>query len=264
MNELSDDAKELLELLPESGRITNATAKNITKWEDFERLKRAKFELRNAGLVEVKASFGGPFERTSNAPKVGISNNNVLASLESELYEPFKNWIKEEFRPTDFITGRDLFEVIVSANKRPISSGKWGIPDLISISIKKYKYVPDTVFNTISFELKPKASAFDLFGIFEAISHSKFGNKSYYCFEYPKDENFYDNSDYQRIEQEAKTHGIGLIQIWFTDEEKKFIDGEVISEAALKKYDPATLSSFIEKFFPDEIKNRIVQLTQSW
>lgn len=262
MNQLSEDAQELLKILPESGRITNSTAISITGW-DSERMRKAKFELRAAGLVEIKAAFGGPFGRTIKAPKTETSNK-VLAAYENELYEPFKNWVNEEFRPTDFVKGRDLFEVIISANKRPANSGKWEVPDLISISIKKYHFVPETVYETISFELKPKGQAFNTYGIFEAISHSKFGNYSYYCFEYPKDEDFYDNPDYQRIEQEAKTHGIGIIQVWFIDEEKKYLDGNIIHRPQKKKYDPATLSSFIDKFFSDEIKNRIIQLTQSW
>lgn len=261
MKKLSEDAQRLFELLPETGRIVNATAMSLTGW-DYERMRKAKFELRDANLVEIKASFGGPFGRISNIPKTEIAN--IIASNENELYEPFRDWIYEEFRPTDFIVGRDLFEVIISASKRPYNYGKWEIPDLISISIKKYRYVPTLVFQTISFELKPKDSAFNTYGIFEAISHSKFGNLTYYCFEYPKDEDFYDNSDYQRIEQEAKTHGIGLIQIWFKDEQKKFLDGQIILDAQQKNYDPGILSAFIDKFFTEDIKNRIVQLTQSW
>jgi hypothetical protein len=259
---LSPDAQRLLELLPETGRIVNATAMALTGW-DYDRMRAAKFELRDAGLVEMRASFGGPFGRTTNEPKATTSNN-VLAAAENELYEPFRNWINEEFRPTDFVVGRDLFEVVVSANKRPNGSGKWEIPDLITVSIKKYRFVPELDFKTISFEVKPKGQAFNTYGIFEAISHSKFGSLTYYCFEYPKEDDFYDNTDYQRVEQEAKTHGIGLIQVWFKDEQKKYLDGQIILEAKPKGYDPGTLSNFIERFFPEEVKNRISVLTHSF
>jgi len=262
MEKLSEDADKLLEMLPSSGRITNQTAKNLTGW-DHERLKKAKFELRGKGLVEIKASFGGPFGRTPLAPKVETTDK-ILASNERELYEPFKKWAKEEFSPTDFTKGRDLFEVIVSGDKRPVEAGKWEIPDLISISLKKYKFIPELDFQTISFELKTKTTAFDIKGIFETISHSKFGNKSYFCFEFPKDEDYLDNGDYQRIEQEAKTHGIGLIQIWFKDKEKEFLNGKIILEAKDLKYDPNTLSLFIDRFFPDDVKHRLMTMTQSW
>lgn len=262
MEILSEDAEKLLEALPSSGRITNQTAKNLTGW-DANRLRKAKFELRDKGLVEIKASFGGPFGRTTLAPKVETTDK-ILASNERELYEPFKEWVKEEFSPTDFIKGRDLFEVIISGDKRPVEASKWEIPDLISVSLKKYKFIPELDFQTISFELKPKSTAFNAMGVFEAVSHSKFGNKSYYCFEYPKDEDYLENSDYQRIEQEAKTHGIGLIQIWFKDKEKKFLDGKILLEAKDLKYDSSTLSLFIDRFFPDEIKHRLMTMTQSW
>jgi hypothetical protein len=259
---LSEDAEKLLEVLPAVGRITNQTAMNLTGW-DFEKVRRAKFELRDNRLVEVRASFGGPFGRTSLSPKTEVTDT-ILASNEAELYEPFQEWLKEEFSPNDFVNGRDLFEVIVPANRRPKDAGKWEIPDLISISLKKYRFIPEVDCKTISFEVKPKSTAFQVYGIFEAISHSKFGNQSYYCFEYPKEDDFIDNQDYQRIEQEAKTHGIGLIQIWFTDKDKKFINGKVILEAKNLKYDPNTLSLFIERYFPEDIKNRLMHMTQSW
>ncbi|RJP78790.1 MAG: hypothetical protein C4522_12130 [Desulfobacteraceae bacterium] len=262
MASLSDDAKFLLDNLPMSGRITNQTAMNLTVW-DFERLRRAKFELRDAGLVEIIASFGGPFGRTAATP-ILESPDIVLAANENELYEPFKNWILKEFRPTDHIQGRDLFEVIVSGNMRPKEAQRWEIPDLIAVSLKKYRFIPQLVFKTTSFEVKTKGSAFDPLGIFEAISHSKFGNETYYCFEWPKDTDFIDNEKYQRVQQEAKMHGIGLIQVWVTDIEKKFVSGKVILEASQTEYDPSMLSAFIGRYFPDEIKNRLMQLTQSW
>lgn len=262
MSALSEDAKFLLDSLPVSGRITNQTAMNLTGW-DFERLRKAKFELRDAGQVEIKASFGGPFGRTTAAP-IQESADTTLSSNEFELYEPFKTWILDEFRPTDHVKGRDLFEVVVSGNKRPKEAQRWEIPDIVSMSLKKYRFIPQLVFKTTSFEIKPKSAAFDPLGIFEAISHSKFGNFTYYCFEWPRDDDFYNNEKYQRIEQEAKTHGIGLIQLWFTDKEKKFVSGKVILEATEMSYDPSTLSAFIERYFPEDIKNRLMQITQSW
>ncbi|OGU13365.1 MAG: hypothetical protein A2X61_14790 [Ignavibacteria bacterium GWB2_35_12] len=262
MSNLSEDAQKLLELLPETGRILNRTAMNITGW-DFERVKKAKFELRESGLVEIKPSFGGPFGKIH---KKGIKKTkSIIISLsEKELYEPFKNWILEEFRPSDLVKERDLFDVIISADKRPKEKRRWDIPDLISISFVKYRYTPELNFNTISFEVKRKKSAFELNGIFEAISHSKYGKYTYYCFEWPEDDDFYDNIDYQRIEQEAQIHGIGLIQLWFKDKDKKYIDGDIILEAKELGYDPEILSQFIEKFFPNEIKDRLLRMTNSY
>jgi hypothetical protein len=266
-DDLSNDAKELFEKLPQSGRIQNQTGMTITGW-DFEKLRKAKFELRDAGFIDIKASFGGPFGRlqkndTANKD-MKESNEQVFSDSESQLYEPFKKWAEEEFLPDNFIKGRDIFEVVISANKRPSGSRKWEIPDIISISLKKYKYIPDLEFKTISFEIKPRSAAFDVYGIFEAISHSKFGNLTYYCFEYQNGDELYDNKEYQRIEQESKSHGIGLIQIWFKDHQKTIIEGEIILEAKPMKYDPATLSDFIERFIPDEIKNAIISRTNSW
>jgi hypothetical protein len=268
MNELSENAKSLLEQLPEDGRrITNETARRLTEW-DTEKLKIAKQELKNLGLIEVKASFGGPFGRkTLNAPINRDTNNKSFASLEQDLYAPFKNWIIKEvtqFFPDGFVTGKDIFDVQVTGNKRPQGSGFWEIPDLICISYKKYKYIPNVEFNTVTFELKKKSDAFNPQGIFEAISHSKFGSRSYFCFEWTDNDDFYENDKYQRIEQEAKTHGIGLIRMYFADTEKKFIEADIILEAKQLTYDPGLLSDFIDKFLPSETKNQFIRMTNSW
>ncbi|MCD1655984.1 hypothetical protein K7J14_14895 [Treponema zuelzerae] len=263
MNDLSEDAVVIYEMLPDSGRIVNQTALNATGWEK-DRLKKAKRELRDKGYIEIIASFGGPFGKITRTTPASTSNVNVLAANEEELYIPFKKYIEETFLPDDFLKGKDLFDVIVSGNKRPKDIGKWEIPDAISISLKKFKYLPDYIINTISYEIKPKNTAFELSGIFEAISHSKFGSQTYYCFEQLEDEDFYDNDKYIRIEQEAKVHGIGLMQIWFLDENKTELNGKIILEAKQMKYDPATLSTFIDKFFPEETKNSLIQKTSSW
>lgn len=250
---VTDDAKYLLEQLPNDGRrITNETARRVTGW-DVDRLKAAKNELKNCNLIDVKASFGGPFGRKTIAPSINELSTSTFANLENELYFPFKDWVIKEitqFFPDGFVNGKDILDVQVTGNKRPQGSGFWEIPDLICIACKKYKYIPDIEFNTITFEVKKKADAFQPLGIFEAISHSKFGSRSYYCFEWSDQDDFYDNDKYQRIEQEAKTHGIGLVKVYFTDSDKKFLNGEVILEAKQLNYDPGLLSDFIDKFIP--------------
>ena len=95
-----------------------------------------------------KASFGGPFGRTSAAPRVEFTNK-ILASNELELYEPFKQWVLQEFTPDDFVKGRDLFEFVISGHKRPKEAQRWEIPALIIITLKKYRYIPELDFKTI-------------------------------------------------------------------------------------------------------------------
>jgi len=257
---LSEDAQTLLQLLPATGRITNKTALQLTGWE-WDRLVKAKFELRDKGLVEIKASFGGPFGRIESGQLTAPAITGTLADNEDELYLPFQKWVTAEFLPDGFDKEKDLFEVVLSANKRPQSAGVWQIPDLISIALKKYRYIPNVQMETVTFEVKKFNDAFVSYGIFEAISHSKFGNRTYYCFEWPNKEDFYNRGDYQRIEQEAEIHGVGLIRFSFADEKKEHIEGEIILEAKRQEPDPPTLSTFIDKFFPDDIKKRIIERT---
>jgi hypothetical protein len=257
---LSEDAMVLLQLLPPVGRITNKTALQLTGWE-MERLVKAKFELRGKGLVEIKASFGGPFGRIETGLPIAKTSKGPQAEREDELYLPFQKWVMDEFLPDGFDKEKDLFEVVVSGNKRPQSAGAWQIPDLISISLKKYKYIPTIQMETATFEVKKSSDAFGPYGIFEAISHSKFGNQTFYCFEWQDKESFFNRGDYQRIEQEASIHGVGLIRLWFVDDKKQHVEGEIIHPAERHDPDPSTLSSFIDRFVPEDTKKRIIERT---
>ncbi len=257
---LSEDAQNLLQLLPTTGRIMNKTALQMTGWE-MERLRKAKFELRDKDFVDIKASFGGPFGRIEAGPSITPAVTGPVAEKEDDLYLPFQKWALDEFLPDGFDKEKDLFEVVVSANKRPQGTGAWQIPDLISVALKKYRYIPNVQMETVTFEVKKAADAFGSYGIFEAISHSKFGNRTFYCFEWRNKEDFYDRADYQRIEQEAAIHGVGLIRISFLDDKREHVEAEVILEAKRQEPDPSTLSAFIDRFFPDDTKKRIVERT---
>jgi hypothetical protein len=256
---LSADATHLLEILPPSGRITNQTGVKITGW-DYERLVAAKFELRNAGLIEIKKGWGGPFGRLPTSASVGPPPTSAQAGSESELYLPLADWIRGEFLPDDFDSEKDLFEVTVSANKRPASVGIFEVPDIISLSLKKYRYVPTVHMEVVSFEVKRAADAFSAYGIFEAISHSKFAHRSYYCFEW-LDEAFEKRADYQRIEQEATAHGIGLLRCRFVDDQKKDVHVDELLEGRYLDPQPSVLNSLIDSFFEERVKKRIVERT---
>ncbi len=259
MTQLSSDAEALLKLLPPSGRITNPTGMKITGWE-YDRLIAAKFELREAGVVEIKRGYGGPFGRVPTPATVESTQSTILAVEEKELYAPVADWISAEFLPDDYDHDRDLFEVSISAARRPSGAGTWEIPDILSVSLKKYLFVPQVLMEVTSFEVKPQGQAFNVYGVFEAISQSKSVHRAYYCFEW-QDSGFADRADYQRILQEAEVHGVGLIRVHFTDEKKKSILPEVLLEARALAPDPSALNGLIDMFFDEDVKTRISRRT---
>lgn len=260
MNQLSADAETLLGILPATGRITNYTAVKLTGW-DTERMMKAKHELRAAGLIEVRKAWGGPFGRLDQhglPPSPGPAL--IAAADERELYRPVLAWVSAEFVPDDFDKDRDLFEATTSADRRPQGAGTWEVPDIVSISLKKYPFVPRVLMEVTSFEIKPQSQAFNVYGIFEAISQSKAVHHAYYCFEWTGGP-FQERSDYQRIYEEADTHGIGLVRIQFADAAKSAIVTETLLESRARDPEPSALNSVIEMFFAADVKQRIARRT---
>lgn len=247
-------------MLPATGRITNPTAMKITGW-DYDRMMKAKYELRAAGLVEVKKGWGGPFGRLDQpgAP-TSAGPAPVAAAGESELYPAVLAWVSAEFLPDDFDRDRDLFEVTTSADRRPPGAGTWEIPDIVSVSLKKYPFVPRVLMEVTSFEVKPQSQAFNVYGIFEAISQSKAVHHAYYCFEWTGGP-FQERADYMRIYEEAETHGIGLVRIQFVDATKKSIVAETLLDSRAREPDPSALNSVVDMFFAADVKQRIARRT---
>jgi hypothetical protein len=230
----------------------------ITGWE-YDRLIKAKFELRDSGKIDIRPGWGGPFGRiVAVVPSVACTN--VIAGKEQELYAPLYEWIRKEFVPDDFVDGKDLFEVVISANKRPPLAGTWEVPDILSLAIKKYPYVPMPKMTVITFEVKKELDAFNVYGVFEAVSHSKFAHRAYYCFEHT-DDSFEKRPEVQRILQEASVNGIGILRLKFADQSKQSLVVNEVLEARERTPEAATLNNLIDAFFDEGTKKRIIERT---
>jgi hypothetical protein len=74
--------------------------------------------------------------------------------------------------------------------------------------MQTFAYVPNKVFQVITFEIKPDlGTALD--GVFEAAAHSAFAHRSYLAF--PDSKEYFDNPLYDRISEECERFGLGLI-----------------------------------------------------
>jgi hypothetical protein len=81
-------------------------------------------------------------------------------------------------------------------------------PDVTLIAIQTFVYVPDKLFEVITFEIKPNIDS-AMEGVFETAAHSAFAHRSYLAFPDSKD---YDNNPlFDRILDECERFGLGLI-----------------------------------------------------
>lgn len=145
---------------------------------------------REESSVETTQVF---FQGPANASSPKQKEPRLL--IEKKLYQMIKQWLETED-----------YNVDVTADKT--ANGKWGNPDVTGIK------VVDTVSENkeveiITIEVKPNLDQWKQF-IFEAVSHTRFANLTYYCFAYPE-------SDRNSLEPElylyAEEYGLGLLGI---------------------------------------------------
>lgn len=172
--------------------------------------------------------------------------------IEKKLYQMIKEWLETE-----------SYSVAVTADKT--ANGKWGNPDVTGIK------VIDTVsenkeIEIITIEIKPNVDQWKQF-IFEAVSHTRFANLSYYCFAYPESSR---NGHEQELYLYAEEFGIGLLGIEMEDAdyqnflinqyEPKFEDVEIIEiqTPRLKFLRPYFREKFLESLGISCLKDLIL------
>lgn len=140
---------------------------------------------------------------------------------EKHLYPLLQAWL----RTSDYISED------VSVLK---SGGQWGNPDLLGVS--RVEILGTSEIEIVSVEAKLSESSWERF-IFEAVSHKRFANRSWYCYRtrtpypaLPKNMAYY-----------AERYKVGIIQIYLTDEEleslSKIDSAERINDKVLSYLD---------------------------
>ncbi len=130
----------------------------------------------------------------------------ALETREAELYEPFKKAIE-----TGYVPNNDLKPWIcenTAAQGRRATGGRWTRPDVTLIAMQTFAYVPDKLFEVITFEIKPNLDT-ALDGVYEAAAHSAFAHRSYLAF--PDSKDYESNPLFDRIRNECERFKLGLI-----------------------------------------------------
>lgn len=217
--------QKLYELTPSDGTtISNAalreSLKNQFKNEDFA--DADYWDLRNSlisdGQLVKGRGYGGSVRRIasmSESESCSITTD-VASNVEGEasqtgvaeasLYVPFQKVID-----TGYVSDNDLnrwiCEITAQQGKRN-TGGLWTRPDVTLIAEQTFTYVPDKLFEVITFEIKPGIST-AMAGVYEAAAHSAFAHRSYLAMPDSKD---YENSPlFDRIRDECERFGLGLL-----------------------------------------------------
>jgi hypothetical protein len=214
----------LYELTPNDGKtITNASVRDALRaqFPDDDIAQEDYWDLRNSliadGKLETARGRGGsvrrvPAEVTIETPSATAMAGAVapivtaLETREAELYEPFKKAIE-----TGYVPNNDLKPWIcenTAAQGRRATGGRWTRPDVTLIAMQTFAYVPDKLFEVITFEIKPNLDT-ALDGVYEAAAHSAFAHRSYLAF--PDSKDYESNPLFDRIRNECERFKLGLI-----------------------------------------------------
>lgn len=272
MNQLNrDEYKQgLFELTPADGRnIGNASLREAlqSKYHNDEFADEDYWDLRNSliteGKLEKGRGKGGSVRRilvteAATIPAVAVEAACMLQSAiepggaiapEAALYEPFQKVIQ-----TGYVPDNDLKPwvcEITAFQGRRNTGGLWTRPDVTLIAIQTFVYVPDKLFEVITFEVKPNIDT-AMEGVFETAAHSAFAHRSYLAF--PDSKDYENNAMFDRIRDECERFGLGLILF----EDVSNWDTYTFEVAAERKSpDPQAVNDFIKGQISEKSREEI-------
>ena len=263
-----DEYKQrLYELTPPDGKsIGNSSLRDLLKaaFPHDEFTQDDYFDLRNSlrmdGKLERGRGKGGSVHRVLTAGPAAEGSSAAAAGevaepveppspAEADLYEPFRRAVEK-----GYVLDNDLrpwvCEITASQGRRN-TGGKWTRPDVALVAMQTFPYVPNKVFQVITFEIKPDlGTALD--GVFEAAAHSAFAHRSYLAF--PDSEEYNDNPLYDRISEECARFGLGLILF---EDVKNWDTYDFQVAAKYREPDPQAVNDFIKNQISEKNREEI-------
>jgi hypothetical protein len=221
-----DEYKQgLFDLTPTEGKaVGNASLREAlrVRFPDDEFNEEDYWDLRNSliadGKLEKGRGQGGSVRRVLVAEPIPVAAAAPLPAqagaepaaaapgAEIPLYEPFQKVIQTGYVPDNDL--KPWICEITAFQGRRNTGGLWTRPDVTLIAIQTFVYVPDKLFEVITFEIKPNIDT-AMEGVFETAAHSAFAHRSYLAL--PDSDDYEDNPLFDRIRDECERFGLGLI-----------------------------------------------------
>jgi hypothetical protein len=153
----------------------------------------------------------GARRSTSSAKKLKLRPG---VGDETELYKHIKQWIDGKEKKKYAFKGEYISRVTGPSKGQKRKTGFWSRPDVTVVTVANHEYLPHRTVEITTVEAK-RYRDIKLFGLFEAVSHSKFGHRTYLAVEWRRAEEIDDctDEDIREILKEALRFGIGVIQM---------------------------------------------------
>lgn len=260
---LTEDEHQLLQRLPRDGStLSNRAIQRKLGWDD-DHYWAVRDALVDAGLVVRGRGRGGTVRRAmesataSKAISVPVSRGrptqNAESVIENELglYEPMRrvligDWSKDH-------RSDPLAVEVTALQGRRETGGIWSRPDLVSVEIRTFAFVPGKHLELATFEVKT-ATSFNVQSVFEALAHRRAATRSYVVAHIPMDAATAMEDLVVDVADVARSHGIGLIT---AGEPEDYDTWDERVEATRVEPDPERLDSFIATQLSERTKSLV-------
>jgi hypothetical protein len=76
---------------------------------------------------------------------------------------------------------------VTAAQGRKATGGRWTRPDIISVAVRTYRYLPGKYMEVVTFEVKP-SDAISVTAVYEALAHLRSATHAYVIFHVPDED----------------------------------------------------------------------------
>jgi hypothetical protein len=248
---LDSDEQILLTKVPADSSIGNTRLGGSLGWS-ADRYFAVRDRLVEKEVLAIGRGRGGSvyLVNAEAAPSVELEVRRS-STKERELYTPIRQ-VLEELWSRELQEHNSLVEVTAHQGRR-VTGGMWTRPDLTVVAVSTYEYVPGKFLDIITYEVKPEG-AWNVDGVFEAASHSRFATESHLLIHAPKGTDSVPKDTFARLQEECARFRIGLA---FFADPITYDSFEYVLDAGRNQPSPADMERFIRQQLSERNKTKI-------
>lgn len=142
---------------------------------------------------------------------------------------------------------------VTALQGRRATGGTWSRPDIVSVEVRTFAYVPGKYLEVATFEVKA-ANAINVQAVYEALAHRRAATHSYVVLHVPAEQAEHLEDAVGDVAEAARAHGIGVITAADPDDYNTWEDRE---EARRIEPDPERLNTFVATQLSDTARDLI-------
>ena len=229
--------------------MQNATlACEILYWRE------GSYQGRGRGGATYRTASTDVSNKTITVP-ASLEPDQIEAVVQGELalYEPMREVIAGDWSRDR--GGEPLSVEITALQGRRSTGGVWSRPDIVSVEVRTFSFVPGQHLEVTTFEIKA-TNAINVGAVYEALAHRRSATRSYVLAHIPTEKSGDCEQLVPDVAEVARAHGIGLViagdphdyQSWEEREEAKRIES-----------DPEKLDNFLSTQMSENAQKKILR-----